>query len=59
MKNLKMVQRMLRYILGILLFTWAICGGPLWCYIGLYFIGTAAWGYCPVWGSVKGNKVEE
>ncbi len=44
--NIAFWDRVLRFILGIMLTTWAFLGGPLWCWLGIYFLFTAAWGYC-------------
>ncbi len=47
--NLALWDRILRYLIGIMLLTWAIAGGPWWTYTGLLLIITAAWGLCPVY----------
>jgi Protein of unknown function (DUF2892) len=40
-------DRVLRFILSVLLLTYAIAGGPFWFYIlGLYLLLTASWGLC-------------
>lgn len=47
--NLAMWDRWVRYIIGLLLTTWAIAGGPSWAYVGVYFIFSASWGYCLIY----------
>lgn len=46
-------DRVLRFLVGVLLTTYAIAGGPIWAYVGVYGLLTAAWGLCPLyafWG---------
>jgi hypothetical protein len=45
--NMATWDRILRMIAGIALFSWAIAGGPIWAYLGLAFIATAAWRFDP------------
>lgn len=45
--NIATWDRILRTIVGVLLFAWAIAGGPLWAYLGLVLIATAAWRFDP------------
>ncbi|MFN7730047.1 MAG: DUF2892 domain-containing protein [Bdellovibrio sp.] len=51
--NLATWDRILRYLLGMILSTWAVAGGPWWCYAGLYLLVTASWGLCPIYGLLK------
>lgn len=51
--NLALWDRILRYLLGVVLSTWAVAGGPWWCFFGLYLLITAAWGLCPIYGLMK------
>ncbi len=51
--NLAMWDRILRFILGIVLSTWAVAGGPWWSFVGIYLILSASWGLCPVYGIFK------
>ncbi|MBX2993877.1 MAG: DUF2892 domain-containing protein [Bdellovibrionaceae bacterium] len=51
--NLALWDRILRYLLGVVLSTWAVAGGPWWCFFGLYLLITAAWGLCPLYGLMK------
>ncbi len=52
-KNLHILERFLRLIFGVLLFGWAVAGGPWWGYCGVALISSAAWGFCPVYWSIK------
>jgi len=51
--NLALWDRCLRYVLGLILTTWAVAGGPWWSFLGLYLILTASWGLCPAYGIFK------
>ena len=54
--NIRGGDRVLRYIVGILLLTWAIGGGPLWTYVGVYFLATASFGHCPIYWIFRVNS---
>jgi hypothetical protein len=45
--NIATWDRILRMIIGVVLFAWAIAGGPIWAYLGLALIATAAWRFDP------------
>ncbi|MGZ3773457.1 MAG: YgaP family membrane protein [Pseudobdellovibrionaceae bacterium] len=47
--NVALWDRILRFIFGVGLTTYAIAGGPFWAYIGIYGLITAAWGLCPLY----------
>jgi hypothetical protein len=51
--NVAVWDRALRFVLGVLLTAYAVAGGPFWAYGGLYFLLTAAWGFCPVYAFFK------
>lgn len=51
--NLAWWDRMLRFFVGVTLLTYAIAGGPLWAWLGLFFLGTSGWGVCPIYGMMK------
>lgn len=52
--NVALWDRVLRFILAVLVLIYAIAGGPFWFYfLGLYFLGTAAWGLCPVYAMFR------
>lgn len=53
MRNLTRFERIWRWSLGIILLMWAFSGGPTWGYIGLYFLATGSWGFCPVYSILK------
>ncbi len=43
--NLSFLSRTWRLILGFLLTTWSIAGGPSWGYIGVYLLLTGSFGF--------------
>ncbi|MBL7554763.1 MAG: DUF2892 domain-containing protein [Bdellovibrionaceae bacterium] len=47
--NTALWDRCLRFVVGVLLVTYAVAGGPSWMYFGIYLLITAAWGLCPVY----------
>jgi hypothetical protein len=47
--NIATWDRVLRMIVGVLIFAWAIAGGPLWGYLGPVLIATAAWRFDPLY----------
>ncbi len=47
--NIANWDRALRFILGSTLLAWAVAGGPIWSYVGLVLIATAAWRFCPLY----------
>lgn len=51
--NLAVWDRAFRFFLGVLLTAWAVAGGPWWAFSGAYFVLTASWGICPVYGFLK------
>lgn len=62
--NLATWDRLLRFFIGVILFTLTLAGGPYWFFVGLYLIFTAAWGICPLYGwfdfsTFKLNKKNE
>lgn len=52
-KNMRLMDRVFRYLLGVVLLTWAVAGGPYWAFLGLIPLATAAWGYCPIYSLLK------
>mgnify|MGYP000872222061 CR=1 FL=1 len=43
-------DRLLRFVLSVLILVYAIAGGPFWFFIvGLYLLVTSAWGLCPIY----------
>ncbi len=57
--NLALWDRMIRFLIGILLVTYAIAGGPLWPWGGLEFLATSGWGFCPLYGMLKTQTLRE
>lgn len=51
--NLALWDRMIRFLIGILLVTYAVAGGPFWAWGGLFFLATSGWGLCPIYGLFK------
>ncbi len=51
--NLALWDRSLRFILAVILLTYAVAGGPFWAWGGLYFLMTSAWGLCPAYAFLK------
>jgi hypothetical protein len=47
--NVGMIDRALRALLGIGLIYWALTGGPVWAWIGVMPLFTAAIGFCPAY----------
>lgn len=38
--------------------TWAFSGGPIWAYMGLYFLFSAGWGFCVFYGIFKSGTLK-
>lgn len=57
--NVAIWDRVLRFILGVALLTYAVAGGPFWAWGGLYLIFTSAWGLCFIYASLKFSTVKE
>ena len=47
--NLAVWDRVIRAIIGTALSGWAIAGGPLWAFVGVLIIATAAWRFDPIY----------
>ena len=47
--NMGMIDRLLRAVVGALLIYWALTGGPIWAWIGVVPLLTAAVGICPAY----------
>lgn len=54
--NIRMYDRVIRYILGLILLTWAVAGGPTWTYVGLYLLYTATFGTCLIYWIFRINS---
>lgn len=59
--NLAMWDRSLRFLLGFLMTSWAVAGGPWWGYFGIYLLMSAGWGLCPIYSifKIRSIKVDE
>lgn len=57
--NVANFERIIRFILGVLLTAWAIAGGPSWGYFGIYLLATSGWGFCLIYASLKINTIKE
>lgn len=55
-QNVRLFDRIIRYIFGIFLLTWAIAGGPGWTFIGLLLLITASFGTCPIYWALRINS---
>ena len=53
MRNLSQFERAWRWFAGTALMTWAFAGGPTWAYLGIYFLATGSWGFCPAYSLLK------
>lgn len=51
--NVAVWDRILRFVLGVLLLTYAIVGGPFWAWGSIYLLFTSGWGLCPVYAFFK------
>lgn len=52
--NVALWDRALRFLVSILLLSYAIAGGPVWFYpLGLYGLATAGWGLCPLYSLLR------
>lgn len=57
--NVALFDRLVRFLFGTLLLTWALCGGPTWAYFGLYLLVTSGWGFCLIYGIFKINTIKD
>jgi len=49
MKNVGTIDRAARAVAGIGLIAWAAMGGPVWAWIGVVPLATAAISFCPAY----------
>ena len=47
--NMGSIDRIVRGVAGIALIAWALMGGPVWAWIGVVPLLTAAIGWCPAY----------
>ena len=48
-KNIGLIDRVLRAVVGIALIVWALAGGPVWAWIGVVPLLTAVVSFCPAY----------
>lgn len=48
-KNVGTIDRALRALVGIGLIAWAATGGPVWAWVGVVPLATAAISFCPAY----------
>ncbi|MBX7232154.1 MAG: DUF2892 domain-containing protein [Bdellovibrionales bacterium] len=53
--NIYWWDRIIRFVVGVLLTSYAIAGGPIWAYGGILIIATSSWGFCPIYWGLKIN----
>ncbi len=47
--NVGTIDRALRALVGLALIAWALTGGPVWAWVGVVPLLTAAIGFCPAY----------
>ena len=47
--NMGSIERIVRGVAGVGLIAWALMGGPVWAWIGVVPLATAAIGWCPAY----------
>ncbi|NJM09858.1 MAG: DUF2892 domain-containing protein [Bdellovibrionaceae bacterium] len=60
-RNIVWWDRFSRFIIGsVSCWAWGFSPvGPAWAYLGIYFLGTGSWGYCPVYSLINYQPFEE
>ncbi len=62
LKNIGLIDKGLRLIVGAALVAWAVMGGPIWAWIGMLPLATAVMGWCPAYSligvSTQGKDVD-
>jgi hypothetical protein len=53
--NVGGIDRILRIVVGLALIAWALMGGPVWAWIGVVPLATAAIGFCPLYPLIGMN----
>ena len=53
--NVGGIDRILRIVVGLALIAWALLGGPVWAWIGVVPLATAAIGFCPLYPLIGMN----
>ena len=57
--NLSHWGRLWRLFLGCFLLIWAVAGGPVWAYIGVYFLLSGSFGFSIVRAYIKSRPPRE
>ena len=57
--NVGGIDRIVRGVAGIALIAWALSGGPVWAWIGVVPLATAALGWCPALPAVRDLHLRE
>lgn len=57
--NLALWDRILRFFFGVILTIWAIVGGPIWAWFGIYLLFTSGWGLCPIYASLNIKSLKD
>ena len=47
--NVGGIDKILRIVAGIALIAWALTGGPVWAWIGVFPLATGLMGWCPLY----------
>ncbi len=47
--NVGGIDRLVRGVAGVGLIAWALMGGPVWAWIGVVPLATAAFAWCPIY----------
>jgi hypothetical protein len=58
-KNVLLWDRIFRFFIGVFTVAWAIAGGPVWAYLGVYFLASGSWGYCAVYSVLNYQPFSE
>lgn len=51
-KNIGTIDRVVRAVVGVALIAWALTGGPVWAWIGVIPLLTAAVSICPLYSLI-------
>ena len=58
-KNILLWERVLRFLVGVLMIAWAVAGGPTWAYLGVYSLASGSWGFCGIYSLLNYQPFEE
>ncbi len=57
--NVGGIDRILRLVAGLALVTWPAMGGPVWAWVGVVLVATAAMRFCPVYPLLGMNTCDK